>query len=124
MLQASKLSAEGTALFFSHDICHVIFGLDTTIRDEVLADFWTVFASDVGLRRYLRYLRETPEAKELFRAIGYGKAVLWTIRAFPEIAKVWLRSRRMSKKWPWLVPDSFWIRPLNTLRHDFNIRVI
>ena len=124
VLHADKLSAESAALFRSHDICHVIFGLDTTVRDEVLADFWTVFGTDVGLRRYLRYLRETPEAKELFRAIGYGKAMLWTIRAAPQIGKVWLRSRRMSKKWPWLVPDSFLTRPLNTLRQDFSIRVI
>ena len=40
-LQADKLGAESTALFRSHHICHVIFGLDTTVRDEVLADFWT-----------------------------------------------------------------------------------
>jgi hypothetical protein len=123
-LQEDRLSGESTALFRSHDICHVIFGLETTVSDEVLADFWTIFGTDIGLRRYLRYLRETPEAKERFRAIGYGRSVLWTIRAVPQVVEAWLRSRQMSKKWPWLVPDSFWMRPLGTWRREFNIRII
>lgn len=90
----------------------------------MLTDFWTIFGTDIGLHRYLHYLRETPETKELHRVIGYDRATLWTIRAVPQIGKASPRSRRMSKRWPWVVPGSFWMQPLNTLRREFNIRVI
>ena len=34
----SELAPESAALFRSHDLCHVIFGLDTTLADEAMAD--------------------------------------------------------------------------------------
>ncbi len=44
----SALAPESAALFRRHDICHVIFGLDTTIADEAMADTRTMLSCDVG----------------------------------------------------------------------------
>ena len=60
------LPAESAGLFRSHDICHVIFGLDTRLSDEALADVRTLLSCDVGFRRYAAYLTQDKQAKALF----------------------------------------------------------
>ena len=38
LLREQEMDPESAALFRSHDVCHVVFGLDTRLQDEVLAD--------------------------------------------------------------------------------------
>jgi hypothetical protein len=38
VFRPKDLSEESAELFLSHDICHVIFGLDTTLADEAMVD--------------------------------------------------------------------------------------
>src|SRR5215475_1345781 len=54
----ATLAPASAALFQSHDLCHVIFGLDTTLADETMADTRTLLSSDVGWRAYAGYLRD------------------------------------------------------------------
>jgi len=42
------------ALFRSHDICHVIFGLDTVLADEVMADLRTPLSRTSSFAELLR----------------------------------------------------------------------
>jgi hypothetical protein len=44
VLRPSDLSEESAELFRSHDMCHVIFGLDTTIANETIVDTRTLFS--------------------------------------------------------------------------------
>jgi hypothetical protein len=46
---------ESAEPFRSHDICHVIFGLDTTFADEAMVDTRTLLSCDVGVRKYVRW---------------------------------------------------------------------
>jgi hypothetical protein len=55
VLRPSDLSDESAELFRSHDICHVIFGLDTTFADEAMVDTRTLLSCDVGVRKYARW---------------------------------------------------------------------
>src|SRR5262245_39817652 len=58
-----NLPHESFSLFRSHDMCHVIFGLNTTLEDEAMADMRTLFSCDVGLRRYAAYLARDKQAQ-------------------------------------------------------------
>ncbi|HLK26181.1 MAG TPA: hypothetical protein VKT30_16110, partial [Caulobacteraceae bacterium] len=40
----ASLPAESRALFRNHDVCHVVFGLDTTLEDEGMADVRTLLS--------------------------------------------------------------------------------
>jgi hypothetical protein len=53
VLRPSDLSEESAELFRSHDMCHVIFGLDTTFPDEAIVDTRTLLSCDVGVRKYV-----------------------------------------------------------------------
>src|SRR5258706_9375131 len=71
VLPPSALPPESAALFRSHDICHVIFGLDTTLSDEAMADTRTLLSCDVGWSRYAKYLASDSQAKAIFKQVGY-----------------------------------------------------
>lgn len=118
------LPPESHNLFRSHDMCHVIFGLGTTLDDETMADLRTLFSSDVGWRRYAAYLTQDHQAKALFQELGYLKAVWATLKTTPRIWRAFLESRRMQKRWPWSPPDSYQQRSLADLRNEFGICVM
>ena len=120
----ADLPAESLALFRSHDMCHVIFGLNTSLGDETLADARTLFSCDVGVRRYVRYLATDQTAKALFKELGYGKALVVTLKSLPRIVRAAVAALGMNKRWPWVPPDAHLDRPLGELRREFGIRVL
>jgi hypothetical protein len=117
------LPPESFALFRNHDICHVVFGLDTSLRDEVLVDARTLLSCDVGFTRYAAYLAHDQQARALFRELGYVKGAWVTLLAVPRIVRAIWEALRMPRRWPWSPPESFQARRLDDLRHAFRIRV-
>jgi hypothetical protein len=124
VVRPRDLPPESSALFRSHDICHVIFGLDTTLDDEVLADTRTLFSCDVGFRRYAAYLAQDKQAQALFKETGYLKSAWVTALAVPRIWRAALEARRMKKRWPWVPPEPFQNRALADLRREFGICIV
>lgn len=120
----ASLPPESMALFKSHDMCHVIFGLGTTIADETLADTRTLLSCDVGWKRYALYLRTDAQAKALFKEFGMRRAMLATLRSLPRIVRALRESRRMTKKWPWVPPPAYLLRTLDDLRREYGVRII
>jgi hypothetical protein len=123
VLKPEQLAPESRELFRRHDACHVIFGLDTTMEDEAMADTRAMLSSDVGWRHYLRYL-SNPDAKAIFKELGYGRALLASLHALPRIVRAIAESRRMRRKWPWTPPAEYLDVPLAELRRRYDIRVI
>ncbi|HUJ96058.1 MAG TPA: hypothetical protein VLW84_12380 [Terriglobales bacterium] len=124
LLKGEELEGDSRTFFRSHDACHVVFGLDTNLQDEALADFWAMMGTDVGLRRYVDYLRRSKETMQIFREIGWGKTVLTTIRAIPKTAVVFLHTRKMTKKWPWTGYETYMDTALNKIRAEFGVVVL
>lgn len=120
----ADLPPQSAALFRSHDMCHVIFGLNTSLSDEALADTRTLLSCDVGWRRYAVYLAQDSQAKALFKELGVLKGIWVTALAVPRIFRAAMAGRKMPKKWPWEPPEEFQHRPLRELRADYRIRVI
>lgn len=119
-----SLPPESQALFRNHDICHVIFGLDTTLADEGMADVRTLLSCDVGWRRYARYMTSDPQAKAIFKELGYARAIWATLVIIPRLVRAIGETWRMSKKWPWEAPANYLDRPLADLRREYHIRLI
>ena len=120
----NALPADSAPLFRSHDMCHVIFGLNTAPDDEALADTRTIVSCDVGARRYLDYLMRDQQAKALFKEFGYLRSVWVTVLAVPRICRAIAEAWRMKRRWPWTPPEAFQDRALADLRDEFGIRVI
>jgi hypothetical protein len=120
----ASLPLESQELFRNHDVCHVIFGLDTTLADEGMADVRTLLSCDVGWRKYARYMTSDPEAKAIFKELGFVRAVWATLIIVPRMARAIWEARRMSRRWPWKTPADHFARPLADLRREYGIRVI
>ena len=120
----ASLPPQSQALFRNHDICHVIFGLDTTLADEGMADVRTLLSCDVGWRTYARYMTSDPEAKAIFKELGYARAVWATLVILPRTARAIWEACRMAKRWPWETPQDYLNRPLADLRREYGIRLI
>lgn len=124
VVRPRDLPPESVALFRNHDMCHVVFGLNTTLDDEAMADVRTLLSCDVGWRAYARYLTSDPAAKAIFKELGYLKSVWVTILAVPRICRATIEAFRMRKRWPWTPPASFQERSLIDLREEFGIRLV
>src|SRR5665213_2966384 len=124
VVRPRDLPPESASLFLSHDMCHVVFGLNTTLDDEALADVRTLLSCDVGVRRYATYLATDKQARALFKELGYLKSVWVTILAVPRICRATIEAFRMKKRWPWTPPESFQERPLAELRQEYGIHLV
>jgi len=124
VIRPDAISPESAALFRRHDICHVIFGLDTTIVDEAMADLRTMLSTDVGVRRYVQYLRTSKEAQDIFAEVGYSSAFAATLRALPRFLHALAQALRARKRWPWDPPERYLGESLAALRADHGIRVL
>ena len=120
----ASLPPESKALFRNHDVCHVIFGLDTTLEDEGMADMRTLLSCDVGWRRYARYMTSDPEAKAIFKELGYARAIWTTLMIMPRFLRAIGEAFRMPRKWPWQAPVEHFERSLADLRREYGIRLI
>jgi hypothetical protein len=65
-----------------------------------------------------------PEAKAIFKQLGYLTALWVTVRSVPRILGAALEAWTMPKRWPWEPPASFMDRKLCDLRREFGIRVV
>ena len=123
LIDARGVSPGLGAFLDAHDYCHVVFGLDTSLPQEVMADIWTMFGSDVVLSNYVSYLKH-PEVNGILKEIGYKAWITESVKAVPAMFRVFRKTRRMHKKWPFYGYEEFANRPLAELRCEFGIEVI
>lgn len=113
--------------FAAHDACHVLFGLDTSLPDETLADTWTFFGTDVAWSELWSYMRSDGQ-KQFFatfmREVGYWKLVTASVGALPRVAKAIWRSRSMTRKWALHRWEDHLDTPLDQLRQSYRIRLV
>ena len=110
-------------LFQCHDICHVVFGLSTDLRDEVLADTWAILGTTAGFWCYLDYLKVS-DPQAIFKEIGIWRSVAVTVKMLPRVLRAYVREQhQLQKPWPWDQHDHFLDRPLKDIRDEFQICV-
>lgn len=113
--------------FAAHDACHVLFGLDTSLPNEALADTWTLCGTDATWSDLWSYFRSDAQ-KQFFatflREVGYWKLIRSTLGSLPRVVKVMWRARRMTRKWPLYRWEDHLDVPLCELRQRYGIDLI
>ena len=123
LLRLEDLPDDAAEMFRRHDVGHVVFGCDTSLRGETLIDTWTIFGSTAGLRGYAEYFKY-PQVNAIFAEAGFTSIVVEFFRCLPDVVRVMYRGLRLERKWPWKEHQSFLEIPLNEIRRDFNIVLI
>ncbi|MEO9468610.1 hypothetical protein [Parasphingorhabdus sp.] len=118
-----KFAAAGLdsrTLLDQHDVIHVLFGLDTSFKQEAMTDYWTLFGTDarfVELRKYF----DLPEQKELVAEFGWPKLIMSTILSIPNAIRIAVRSRNMKRKWVWNDYQRYLDVPVSDIRREYGI---
>ena len=114
--------------FYNHDIVHVLFGLDTSVSNESLADSRCIFSTNWGFKKYFSDYFNNPNAikivKDIFKENGYIKSILLSFTCIPKIFRVYIDSKRMYKKWELDPNDDLLNTKLSDLRNKYNITII
>ena len=117
----------GSRLILEHDATHVIFGMNTTLEQEAGLDTWLIWGCKFQLSYIMGY-HKLPEIKALYKAlIREGGWVL-----FPKIYsktmgmkwRIYLRTRRMKKKWDFQFPNEWLDRRIGDLREQHSIQIL
>ncbi|OUR99509.1 hypothetical protein A9Q84_00380 [Halobacteriovorax marinus] len=112
-----------TELLVHHDVGHVFFGVNTSLLDETAGDCWTFFATDMTFKEYKDYAN-TPEGKKLIQDIGPKLLVKSLIFGIPLMCKVFLRSKKMSRKWQVRGYEEYLDMPLGEIRKLFKLEIL
>jgi hypothetical protein len=116
-------SPRARTLMDRHDVLHVVFGLDTSLRHEALVDLWTVFGTTARFSAMMDYLR-LPEERAILAEIGWWRVAATTIKAIPDAFRVASAAKRLRRKWPWREHEQFLDRRLDEVRRDFAVALL
>ena len=123
-----KENTRKAPVFYNHDLAHVLFGLNTSIKHEGLVDCRCMFSTNWGVKKYISDYFRDPESMKIimsiFKEIGFFRGVMDSFKSFPKMIKVYLDSRKMCKKWEINPSDEVLDTKLNVLRNKYNITVI
>jgi len=112
-----------TELLVHHDVGHVFFGVNTSILDETAGDYWTLLATDLSAKEYLAYAK-SPEGKQLLKSIGLVNIMKSLFLGLPLLYRVYIQSRKMTKKWKVRDYQQFMDTPLVEVRRAFNVQIL
>jgi len=123
----SKLKGKS---FQDHDVTHVIFGCDTSIRGEIILKPWILFGTDISRQEISDYMNDEEVKrlnKEGIELVG-GTFIfsLKLVHMVPQFFVTWfLRVRKMKKKWPHSsISDDMFNARIVDLRHEYGIQVV
>jgi hypothetical protein len=119
----ARVSPQARTLMDRHDVLHVLFGLDTSLRHEAIVDLWTVFGTTARLADLIAYLR-LPEEQAILAEIGFWRILLTTLRAAPDLFRVAAAARKLKRKWPWDGHRAHLDTPLGQLRRAYGITLL
>ena len=117
--------------FQDHDLTHVIFGCDTSIRGEIILKPWILFGTNISKQELMDYSKDE-EVKRL-RKEGIalmGGLFITTFKLvfilLPQFFHTWfLRVRKMKDQWPHSsITDDMLQKRIVDLRNEYGIQVV
>ncbi len=125
LFDTSQASSETLGTYLkNHDVTHVVFGTTTAMADEMLQDMWTFLAVDVSKKAYVFDFLGTDESKVIMKSLKPWETLKVMVMALPAWGKIVVRSRQMTKKWPWTGWEGYLDMPLGEIRRAFNLQVL
>ena len=114
-------SSNGSENFFNaHDIAHVVFGCDSSLRGEGLVKLWTIFGTTLGFTDHIGEYADA-NAFALFKKYRLSHVLLNVPQVMALTPLVMMRARSMKAKWPWDSYEQYLDTPIRDIRQEFNI---
>jgi|GEM_PF-3087084 len=111
----------------AHDLAHIVFGCNTTLKGEMSVELWTLLANDLGFKKYMEIVKNSEINKEPFeiiKNIGYLK-VLWVlVTNLWRIPYIWYLTTKMTQKWSFMNEEKYLDSCIGEIRKKFNIMLL
>ena len=118
---------EDSLTILSHDATHVIYGLDTSLEEEQMLNFWTLFGTTYTWKEIMAYngREEVSDfTKDLLKELGVINMVMLTIRSIVPFFQVLRNLRLKKKKWSFVPPNELMDRSVSSLREEDGIKIL
>ena len=116
---------------FGHDCTHVIFGLGLSLKEEAILDTYTIYGCKNSIKIIFKAAGQIFKSKELLNLykklisehgwIGLLKLVNFSKKS-KKIARI--KTKKMKKKWSYIVPKSYLSYKINDLRDEYGISIL
>jgi hypothetical protein len=111
----------------SHDVCHVVFGCNTSLLGEFRVELFTAFGTNLSDSEY-RKLVSNPkilgEPLDIVKRIGYFKVFTLMLLNWYELFRIPYISSKMKKKWAIFFEDNYMNKTIGEIREEFGFRLI
>lgn len=111
----------------AHDICHILFGVDTSLLGEFRVELWSIFGTNLGVVGYQKITsnkKVLAEPLEIARKIGYLKVLRLMFINFIEVFRIPYLSSKMSKKWVCFQEEKYMQTTVGEIRKEFGVKLI
>ena len=116
---------------FGHDCSHVIFGLGLSLKEEAILDTYTIYGCKNSIKIIFKAAGQIFKSKELLNLykklisehglIGLLRLVNSSKKS-KKIARI--KTKKMKKKWSYIVPKSYLSYQISDLRDEYGISVL
>ena len=116
---------------FGHDCTHVIFGLGLSLKEEAILDTYTIYGCKNSLKIIFKAAGQIFKSKELlnlYKKLIYEHGLIGLLKLVnsskksKKIARI--KTKKMKKKWSYIVPESYLSFKINDLRDEYGISVL
>jgi ubiquinone biosynthesis protein Coq4 len=126
--QPSQLDDNSRKVFFAHDVCHIIFGCDTSLVGEAKVEQWTIHSTNFNLKEYIDSMIGTEAilqaASDIYIVQLTVQLILNTILSITTLAKIYLRAKKVKPKWDFYNYCGYLDRSIADIRKEFNIQIV
>ena len=123
IISDTEILNDSEIFYNCHDIAHVVFDCDTSLRGEGIVKLWTIFGTTLG---FVNHVKEYADANafEMFRKYSLRHILANVLKIIVVAPVVITRARKMKKKWPWASYEKYLDISINEIRKEFNIEPI
>tara|TARA_B100000614_G_scaffold242637_1_gene244778 strand:- start:35 stop:526 length:492 start_codon:yes stop_codon:yes gene_type:complete len=116
---------------FGHDCTHVIFGLGLSLKEEAILDTYTIYGCKNSIKIIIKAAGQIFKSKELlnlYKKLIYEHGLIGLLKLVnsskksKKIARI--KTKKMKKKWSYIVPKSYLSYKINDLRDEYGISIL
>jgi ubiquinone biosynthesis protein Coq4 len=122
--QPNQLDDDSRKVFYAHDVCHIIFGCDTSLVGEAKVEQWTIHSTNFNFKEYIDTVLSTEATRKAVTEISPIKVLIQGVLNIFPLIKTYLRARKVKPKWDFYTYSKYLDRRISDIRREFNIQVV
>jgi hypothetical protein len=119
--RSAAMPREAREFFHCHDVAHVVFGCDTSLRQEAVVKLASILGTTAGLSVLRGYALDDSFA--IYSKLSIGDVLTTIAASLIAVPRTVFRCLRQRKRWPWSRPNDYLNVSLRDIRAEFGIRV-